>query len=158
MKQWMMFFLILTSVVPCYAESIVAVEEVDLFSHTILTLPNEPQENEPWVKIMQTQEEWEAFFYTTTQFRVPAAPVFDFAQYQVISGGLGMHSSGGFYLAIERVFEHENTVSVHVLNITPAAGCPVTFALTYPAITFLIKKTDKPIHFSLSDLVQSCSE
>lgn len=139
-------------------------QSADTFSHSVLLLPDNPRINEPWVKIIGNQENWESHFYATTaaitypESMAPVAPVLDFKKFQVISGGLGMRSSGGYYIAIESVHELENAMFIHVLDVRPGPECVVPAALTNPSITFLVKKTDKPIKFTVSKLINQCDE
>lgn len=139
-------------------------QATDVFSYAVLTLPDDPRIDEPWFKIIRNQADWESHFYATTaaitfpESMAPVAPVLDFDSYQVISGGLGMRSSGGYYLAIESVYELESTMSIHVLNVSPGSGCLVSFGFTNPSITFLVKKTDKAIKFAVTELINQCAE
>lgn len=159
MKQLAMAVFFIVGSVSSYAESGVT----DVFSHTILTLPTDPEENDTWVKMIHTQAEWDSFFYATTAAITTlssdpfVAPSFDFTNYKIISGGVGRQGAG-FYLAIDRVVELEDEVSIHVLNIGPEEGCLPLFSGTHPSITLLVEKSEKPIHFVFSDLISSCEE
>ena len=139
-------------------------QSADFFSYSVLRLPAAPEINKPWVKFISNQSEWEAYFYATTaaitypQSMAPVAPVLDFERYQLISGGLGVRPTGGYYLAIESVFELENAMFIHVLDVRPGSACVVSFAFTNPSITFLVKKTDKPIKFTVSKLINQCAD
>lgn len=141
-----------------------ASQAFDTFSYTVLTLPDDPRIDEPWLKVISSQDDWEAHFYATTAAltflasEAPIAPVLDFGQYQVISGGLGERSSSGYYLAVESVQELEDEVLIHVLNVSPGSTCVVGFAISYPSITMFVKKTDKPIKISTTDLIHQCTE
>ena len=148
--------LIIANIMPAQAN--------DSFSHTILNLPGDPQIKKPWFKIINNQADWEEHFYASAASityptgMAPVAPVLDFENYQVLSGSLGMRSSGGYYLAIENVKQFEKAMYIHVLDVRPGSNCAVTMALTYPSITTLVKKMDKPIQFSVSELVHQCAE
>lgn len=142
-------------------------ESADVFSHSVLTLPDDPKIEESWVKIIRNQSKWESHFYATTaaitypENLAPVAPVLDFENFQVISGGLGRQFISGHYLAIESVHELESEVIIHVLSVGPKSGCLVYATLfpTYPSITFLVKKTDKPINFTVSELIiKQCAD
>lgn len=148
--------LMLVNVVPAHS--------AEVFSHTVLSLPRALSSDKPWVKIIRNQTDWESYFYATTaaitypESMAPIAPVLDFENYQVISGGLGGRSSGGYSIAIDSVHELESSMVVHVLDVIPGPGCVVSFWLTNPSITFLVKKTDKPIKFTVSTLINPCAE
>ena len=34
----------------------------DIFSHTVLRLPYELQNDDPWIRFITTQEQWESFY------------------------------------------------------------------------------------------------
>ena len=143
---------------------VVPAQSAEVFSHAVLSLPGSLRSDKPWVKIIRNQTDWESHFYATTaaitypESMAPIAPVLDFEDYQVISGGLGGRSSGGYYIAIESVHELEKAMVIHVLDVRPGPGCVVSFWLTNPSITFLVKKTDKPIKFTVSTLINPCAE
>ena len=139
-------------------------QSADIFSHAVLLLPDDPRIDEPWFKIIRNQHDWESHFYASTaavtypDSMAPVAPILDFENYQVISGGLGVRSSGGFSLAIESVYELESAMFIHVLDVRPGPGCMVTMAITHPSITIVVKKTDTPIKFTVSKLISPCAE
>jgi len=157
MKKLLATIVLLTAIV-------IPAQATDGFSHTLVTLPSDPHIEKPWFKVIDNQADWEAHFYASTATityaadTAPVAPVLDFENYQVISGGLGMRSSGGYYLAIESVKQVGNNMYIHVLNVRPGSNCLVTMALTYPSVTIVVKKADKPIRVSVSELIQQCAE
>jgi hypothetical protein len=137
----------------------------DLISHTVILLPDDPQNEETWTQTINNQEDWETFFYARTsrvqyeQSQAPIAPEFDFEKYQVLAGGLGVKPSSGYTLSVESVSELENTIDVHVINIEPGSDCfRFLQQLTYPSVTVLIKKTNKPFRFFVTHLInEECS-
>lgn len=155
-KVWVIFALLIVVVAPTQA--------TDAFSHTVLTLPSNPGIDKPWLKIIDNQADWETHFYASAAAitypvgMAPVAPVLDFENYQVISGGLGIRFSGGYYLAIESVKQFEEAMYIHVFDVIPGSGCLVTMALTYPSMTILVKKTTAPIKFTVSKLINQCAE
>lgn len=150
--------------IPLMVAASVPVYATDVFSHTVLLMPHELGNEKSWLKVIKNQQEWEEYFYSTmaaityVQGKAPVAPELDFKNYQVIAGGLGLRSSGGYTLAIDSVRQFEDVMYIHVLDIRPGPGCVVTAALTYPSITVLVKKTETPIRYSVSELIASCAE
>ena len=134
----------------------------DFFSHTVLSLPDDPRIEEPWSKTITTQQEWESYFYSTTahmtfpQGEAPIAPQLDFVNYQILAGGLGMKSSGGNILSVENVQELDDIIDIHVLAIKPGASCFSIEMISYPSTTILVKKTDKPFRFTISNATAEC--
>lgn len=140
------------------------VYSADVFSHTVLSMPYDLDNDKPWVKVIKNQQEWEAYFYSTTAAitypvgEASVAPKLDFNHYQVIAGGLGTRISGGYALSIQSVHISETAMTLHVLDITPGVQCLVTMGITQPTVTVMVKKTDKPIRYIISDVVAPCSE
>ena len=134
----------------------------DLFSHTVLTLPDDPMNEEPWKKVINTQEDWESFFYARTAHIFSPEPFIameiDFEKYQVLTGGFG-EKPFGHSLSIEQVIELDNEIHVVVLDIQPGLDCVrafVPFGPSYPSATVLVKRTDKPFKFIVSQLIEQC--
>lgn len=139
-----------------------AVKASDTFSHTVLLLLDDPNIETPWNRIIESQEEWESFFNEPLAYMfmspadVPTAPVIDFSQYQIVTGGLGVQDSGGYRLLVEEVEETNNEIIIHTLMIKPSAVCGIPEDISYPSATILVERTDKPFRFSLSQLLDEC--
>jgi hypothetical protein len=133
----------------------------DFFSFGVLKLNHHLTNEQPWVKVIKTQKEWQLHFDELTRGLVFIAPelppTIDFDQYQVITGGLGVKPTGGYSVVVDRVDELSDAVYISVLEVSPGNGCPVTLATTYPSTAIVIKKITKPIKFSLSKLTRICS-
>ncbi|MEQ1637352.1 MAG: protease complex subunit PrcB family protein [Methylococcales bacterium] len=133
----------------------------DQFSHTVLKLPYEPQNSSPWGKVINTWAEWSAFYGELLDANQPtpfsiALPEIDFDQYTLVAGGVGVKSSGGYVVSVASVDEVEDSVYIHVLNVSPGAGCPVTLMVKYPSTAILIKKATKPIRFFVTNVTSEC--
>lgn len=138
----------------------------DIYSHIVLKLPYEPRNDAPWVKIIQSQEEWE-FFYEQLMIdntnpsnpEIEAAPVIDFLNFQMIAGGLGMRNYlGSSKLLVERIRESDDEVIVSALEVRQSGGCLGFTALSYPSVAILIRKTDKPVTVTLSTVLDECED
>ncbi len=134
----------------------------NVFSHAVLTLLDNPRIEKAWSQVISTQAEWEDFYNQPLAYmsfvegQVPVAPQLDFEKYQVLAGGLGMQSHGGSFLTVKSVQELERSISVHVLLVRPGKNCIVPAVISYPSTAILVKKTDKPFSFSVSNLVNEC--
>jgi hypothetical protein len=141
-----------------------ATQATEFFSHTVLDLPDDPRNENSWSQVINSQEDWESFFNATLaaslflQGEAPTAPEFDFEKFQILTGGLGVKPSSGYILSVENVIELDDVIEIHVFDIRPGANCVTFAALTYPSTTILVEKTDKPFRFSVSQLVDECSE
>jgi hypothetical protein len=134
----------------------------DIYSHIVLKLPYELRKDEPWIKVIQTQEELESFYYQLVidSLVLPAeaepVPIIDFHNFQMIAGGLGVRYYIGDRLLIEGVHEMDDVVILQVLEVRKTGICLVLPALSYPSATILIKRTDKPIRISVSTVLDEC--
>ncbi len=114
--------------------------------------------------VISSQEDWESFYNQPLAYMsflegtIPTAPVLDFENYQVLAGGLGVQSHGGSLLVVEEVQELEGSIAVHVLLVRPSSNCLLPMVISYPSTAILVKKTDKPFTFSVSQLVDECVE
>ncbi len=137
----------------------------DIFSHTVLRLPYELQSDEPWIRFITTQEQWESFYTELLSQNLGgddldssiAVPEIDFTNYQVVAGGIGVRPSSGFELSIYRVDEFTDYLLIHVFIVSPGPDCGVGAVITYPYTAAQIKKTDKPLRFAFSYLTRFCS-
>jgi len=133
-----------------------------IYSHTVLKLPYEFKVDEPWSRVITTQEEWEKFYLqlidenagdTTITF---VTPKIDFNTYQVITGSIGFRSSGGYSVSVEKIHELNDAVAIDVIVTKPGSNCVVPAMVTYPSTAILIKKTTKPIRFYSSQFTLEC--
>ena len=142
---------------------IVAQEVPSIFSHTVLKLPFDYQSEEPWSKIIHTQAEWELLYNellddnlaegNTVDFIIPQI---DFETFQVVTGGIGFRPSSAYSVSVGKVIELSDVIHIEVFVINPGGNCSVSADVAYPSTTILIKKTDKPIQFSSSQLIFEC--
>lgn len=142
----------------------------DVFSHTVLLLLDNPRKDKPWSRVITSQEEWETFFNEPLAYidffggNAPVAPQFDFEKYQILTGGLGIKRSPSFIdyiLSVEKVTQTETEIVVHILNVAPSGACLKAIDNSfdypnYPATAVLVKKTDKPFRFEISNSTTDC--
>lgn len=132
------------------------------FSHSVLTLLDDPRNEKPWTLILNNQQDWEDFYnkplayMTFPQGEAPVAPKIDFERYQVLTGGLGVKNTGGFQLVVNNVRELDNELLVHVLVVRPSANCLTIQQVSYPSTTILVEKNNKPFKFVVSQLIDEC--
>ena len=132
----------------------------EVFSYIVIKqLVYSPPNRTPWSAVINTQDEWRQLFGSWQgDFTPPEpAPRFDFDQYQLITGGFGDKPSGGYSIVVDRVDELSDAVYVSVLDISPGPGCLVSWGVTSPYATILIKKSTKPIKFSITKVVMECA-
>ncbi|WP_428353426.1 protease complex subunit PrcB family protein [Methyloprofundus sp.] len=132
----------------------------EAFSYIVIKkLVYSPPNQTPWGAVINTQEEWGQLFGSWQGDFAPQepAPRFYFEQYQLVTGGFGAKPSGGYSVVVDRVDELGDAIYVSVLDISPGSGCSVSWGFTSPYATILIKKSTKPIKFSITKLVTECA-
>lgn len=67
------------------------------------------------------------------QSPVPPVPAVNFTTEEVVLVAMGIRSSGGYTIEINRVTEGDAGRSIEVREVAPGSGCGVTAALTSPA-------------------------
>ena len=77
--------------------TITTVKASDSFSHTVLSLLDDPRIDASWSRVIDSQDEWESFYneplayiFFAQDSEIPTASVIDFEQYQILTGGLGV--------------------------------------------------------------------
>lgn len=135
----------------------------ELFSHSVLILPDgiNFRSDVPWTRIIKTQNEWDLFYDEAVALSLLDTtsrpdPQIDFENFQVVAGGFGSRSSGGYIVSVESVLEFEHVIYVNVLDIRPGHSCGTTSAITHPSAIIVIKKTDKPFKFFVSQYTREC--
>ncbi len=139
----------------------VAQEAPNIFSHIVLKLPFSFKSEEPWSKIIRTQKEWEISLELLEKSEaftvIPALlPQIDFETFQLVAGGIGFRPSGGYSVSVSEVIELNDVIHIEVFVVSPGKNCIVTAQVTYPFTAILIRKTNKPIQFSSSQLTDEC--
>lgn len=137
----------------------------DIFSHTVLRLPYELQSDEPWLRTITTQEQWESFYNELFSQNLGGdeldnpvtIPKIDFENYQIVAGGVGVKPSSGFEISIYKVYEFTDYMLINVFIVSPGPDCTAGAVITYPYAAAQIKKTDKLLRFSVSYLTHFCS-
>ncbi|MCB0173117.1 MAG: protease complex subunit PrcB family protein [Nitrosomonas sp.] len=153
-------FFLIAMFMPCAIS--IAHELPKNYSHVVLDLPFDHISEEPWSKIIDNQEEWADFYLNLIEENAPDSvasyilPEIDFETFRVVTGGIGVRTSGGHSVSISKVVETTDAVYIEVLVIKPDGNCLVTANITYPSAAIMIRKSDKPISFSSTELTHIC--
>lgn len=83
------------------------------------------------------------------------APAVDFATTEVL-GLATLRNTGGYTMTITDVSERAGVVEAQAVLSVPGAGCMVTMALTQPYHLVAVPKSDKPVRFTLKEVVHDC--
>ena len=133
----------------------------DLFSHAIVNLPYEHRKNDNWVRVVNSQEEYDDFYvelvdpYLWSNDELKPLPVIDFYKYTLIVGGIGF-KGGGASLSIHKIIPVQDAIYVNAIQVNAGSGCAVLAVVNYPTIGILIPKTDKNIITHLQKSVSDC--
>jgi len=138
------------------------VQSEEGFSHLIIKLPYDYQINYPWVRVIDSIAELEAFYGELTEglghsnLELLPMPVVNFEDYTLIAGGLGFQTTGAVSLAIGTVGNAEHGVYIEAYRVMPGPYCMVTDDIGYPTVGILVKKTNKQVMVNLKDASYSC--
>ncbi|MEQ1635949.1 MAG: hypothetical protein ABL903_04605 [Methylococcales bacterium] len=151
-------FLIIVNLATAHAEGTIP----PLFSYTVLETPewgSFSQTDDPWARIINTQEEWQALnndprFFKLWQLPTTSPPpAIDFEHYQLVIGGLQSGPAGN-EVVVTNVREELNEVQIFATAISlPCSGFPIS---TSPVVAILIAKTGKPINIRLKHASYDC--
>jgi protease stability complex PrcB-like protein len=86
----------------------------------------------------------------------PALPAIDFAHDMIVVAAMGTRPSGGYDVVIEGAGEDSTGVEVFVRQSSPAAGCPLSAALTQPVDVAKIPARPSHVRFSDRRVVVPC--
>lgn len=131
-----------------------------LFAHCF-EIPNQLEKEEPWVNIIKTRAEWQAFYDELTtglQGESNTLSEIDFEVFQLIVGGIGVRGQGGNSLQVTGIYEFDDGISIYVLDASPGDHCSAITVIDYPMTAFLIRKTDKPIVFNVQSARINCAQ
>lgn len=129
----------------------------EFFTHAVLNLPFEVYVDGTWVSVFESQEDWDLFYnehvpdYIDESFELRYPPEFDFENYMVIAGGLGVDVFGD-RLSIEKVIATSSTVYIIALVVSKGVGCGTLAVVRWPTIAILIPKPEGEIEFFRSDV------
>lgn len=132
----------------------------NVFTHAILKLPFEVQEEAPWSRIITSQEQWQQFYdenktynsVTPTYFE---APPIDFELYTIVVGGLDWRYSHTD-IVVQRVSTNSNSSFLSVALLSPGSSCVVTANITYPNIAVLLPKPAGELTIYTREYVYEC--
>lgn len=113
---------------------------------------------EPARTVIRDRESWQDFWQSFAGARVPAppAPEIDFAQKQVIVAAMGERSTAGYDIAVDAVYQQNDTTYVVVVEREPASGCIAATVISTPATAVLIPPGSGPVRFVERQETRAC--
>ncbi len=133
-----------------------------VFSHAQINVPFEVRTTGTWVEIIDTQEEWHAFYSANAKITLGSSaenfptPEFDFASYTIVAGGLGAGASGRSLL-IEQVRAAGSTTFVGALVLRTSGSCASAAVVTYPTVVILIPKPQGNLQINSREATFACN-
>ena len=107
---------------------------------------------------MRSEDEWRDFWrdFAGNLLPTPRAPEIDFERRMVLAVTMGFQRSGGYWIAIDDVFEADGVLYAVVMQRSPGPGCAFTQATTAPAAAISIDRTDAEIRFVETTGITPC--
>lgn len=104
---------------------------------------------EPARTVIRDRESWQGFWQSFAGARVPAPPPpeIDFEQKQVVVAAMGQRSNAGYEIAVDAVYQQNDTTYVVVVEREPASGCIAAAAISTPATAVLIPAGSGAVRF-----------
>jgi hypothetical protein len=108
--------------------------------------------------VIQTADEWAAFWNQVyaTRLPAPAVPAIDFGESTVIVAAMGSRSSGGYGIDLPEVGRVGTDYHVVVRETSPGSNCMTTAALTQPVVAARVARTDGRVSFIEREEVLRC--
>lgn len=131
-----------------------------VFTHAIIKLPFVVQVEEPWSRVITSQEQWQQFYgenksYNTAIPNPLIAPDIDFNLYTVVVGGLSWRYSHTD-IVVQSISSSSNKTYLSIALLSPGSHCTVTANVTYPNIAVLLPKPAGELNLYTLDYVHDC--
>lgn len=122
---------------------------------------------EPTYQAITTREQWvqfwkqlrvdsERFVHGPTP-RIDEAPEVDFKQVTLIVAGAGTKPTGGYSIAIQRIWDDGVNIRVSVEETSPGRNCAGTTVSTAPFVGATISAATKQVVFDISKAETVCN-
>lgn len=109
-------------------------------------------------KVITNQDEftkvWKQAY--NNYLKKPTLPKVDFNEYQVILVALGMKTSGGYSIKIDKIINSNGNYIIAVTELSPGSNCMTTEAITYPFQLVQVKKAIGKISFKITKKTVDC--
>ena len=103
--------------------------------------------------VVDNENEWGNIWEKHAILSVPPKPCpeIPFSEEVVLCVLMGRHSTAGYSISIEKVWEDEEGIHVRVVKHNPPDDMIVAQILTYPFVFASIERTDRPIIFHIKE-------
>lgn len=112
----------------------------------------------PLRQIIREAADWAEFWSRVYANRSPKPrpPAIDFKREMVIVAAMGQRGTGGYTIAIQRIYRVEKGLLVVVKETSPAAGCMLTHAFTAPVTAVRLPRLDVPMTYIETKETENC--
>lgn len=109
--------------------------------------------------VIRDASRWQAVWAEVVGQRTPAPdpPSVDFDQDMVILAAMGRRGTGGYTIAIDRVYAEGGQLYAVVRETSPAPGCMTIQALTAPVTAVQVPQSDQAVSFIERKEMLDCS-
>ena len=119
------------------------------FDYEVIEIIQNEMYDEPSEVTIKSLEEWE-HYCSDTECTV------NFNEKIIAGYNLGMRPNSGYALRVDNVESTEEEIVIHASAIVPGENCITMQVITYPTAYVSMDKTDKPIRWEISSLVEDC--
>jgi hypothetical protein len=106
--------------------------------------------------VIKTDADWQNLWdsHSRNVMPQPAAPAVDFKKNMVVAVFLGMRSSGGYSITIDKIEDAGKDIIVTLSKKSPQGMA--TMAITHPFHFVTVKASKKPVEFRFAKVDPSC--
>lgn len=114
--------------------------------------------NDPVRTVVRDSAEWDALWQAITRpfYPAPPLPQVDFDRDMVVVAALGARPSSGYDIVIEAARQDTSSIEIALRTSSPAAGCPVSAAITQPVDLATIPASPRPVRFRETSTIVPC--
>ena len=114
--------------------------------------------NDPVRTVVRDSAEWDALWQAITRpfYPAPPLPQVDFDRDMVVVAALGAKPSSGYDIVIEAARQDTSSIEIALRTSSPAAGCPVSAAITQPVDLATIPASPRPVRFRETSTIVPC--
>ncbi len=119
------------------------------FDYEVIEITQNEFYDEPSEVTIKSLDEWEQYC-SDTECTV------NFEEKMIAGYNLGMRPNSGYALRVDNVESTEEEIVIHASAIVPGENCITMQVITYPTAYVSMDKTDKPIRWEISSVVEDC--
>lgn len=119
------------------------------FEYEVIQITQNEFNDEPSEILIKNIDDWE-------QYCSDSECTVNFKEKMIAGYNLGMRPNSGYALRVDNVESTEEEIVIHASAIVPGKDCITMQVITYPAAYVSIDKTDQPIRWVISSIVEDC--